>query len=162
MIRRFLAAFVLMLALPLAAHQQRSSISVISHNPRTSMLEVVHSIPLHDAEHALRSRDFESADVLGDIESRRAFARYVAERFSIADSSGEIELTLLGTEVEGASLLVYQEAPSPGSGAELLVNSQVLTDVWARQTNRVNLGIGTSVETLVFQAGSAAKSASLP
>ncbi len=162
MMRFFAAILMLLLAIPLAAHQQKNSISVISHNPRTEMLEVVHSIPLHDAEHALRVQGSRAPDIIGDLESRRAFARYVAARFQINAGSGPIPLTLLGTEIEGASLLVYQEASSPGPGSEISVNSQILTDIWARQLNRVNLGDGTNVETLVFRAGDGMKSAILP
>jgi hypothetical protein len=41
------------------------------------------------------------------------------------------------------------------------VNSQILTDVWARQENRVNLGGGTKVETFVFKAGDTPQEADL-
>lgn len=162
MMRFLVMLFALMLALPALAHQQKNTISTISHNPRTEMLEVVHRVPLHDAEHALRNRGVRAPDILADINSRRAFARYVTERFQITQDEVTIPLILLGTEIEGANLLVYQEASSPGQGAQLRVNSQILTDVWARQENRVNIGAGTSVETLVFRAGDTFKSALLP
>nr|WP_281277373.1 hypothetical protein [Hankyongella ginsenosidimutans] len=42
-----------------------------------------------------------------------------------------------------------------------MVNSQILTDVWAKQENRVNLGSGTPVRTLIFHAGDAPKDATL-
>jgi hypothetical protein len=42
------------------------------------------------------------------------------------------------------------------------VNSQILTDVWARQENRVNIGAGTAVTTFVFAAGDAAQDTLLP
>lgn len=145
-----------------AAHQQQTTISVIAHNPRTQMLEVVHTVPLHDAEHALRMQGQRAPDILGNVESRRAFARYVAQRFSLAHGDEAIKLTLLGTQIEDGKLIVYQEGSSPGPGALLTANSQILTDVWAKQENRVNFGTGTSVETRVFHAGDGFKSALLP
>ena len=166
MIARFLAAAVLLigaaLSVPVAAHQQKTAISILSHNPRTGMLEVVHQVPIHDAEHALKSKGAKGADILADNESRRAFARYVAERFELTVRGDNVPLTLLGSEIEGGSLLIYQEASSPGPGAQLTVRSQILTDVWARQENRVNLGDGTNVETLIFRAGDRAKAGTLP
>ena len=39
----------------------------------------------------------------------------------------------------------------------IICNSQVLTDIWARQENRVNLGSGTRVETFIFTAGDSAQ-----
>lgn len=162
MTRLLVALMALLLAFPAAAHQQKTAISVLAHNPRTEMLEIVHRVPVHDAEYALKTRGLTAPDILNDIESRRAFARYIAQRFQVERESGPIELVLLGTEVEGRTLLIYQEAKSPGVGVELIVNSQILTDVWSRQVNRVNFGTGTSVETLVFREGDRAKSAVLP
>ena len=63
------------------------------------------------------------------------------------------ELSFVGSEVKGGSLWVYQEMPLPPSSSDVAINSQILTDVWARQENRVNLGGGTDVETLIFRAG---------
>ncbi len=157
-----LAALLLTIPVAVAAHQQKITISTVSHNARTGMLEVVHRVPLHDAEHVLRARGVRAPDIIDDLESRRAFARYVAERFELATEKGAFELILLGTEIEGATLIVLQEAPSPGPAAELTVRSQILTDVWSRQENRVNLGSGTEVETLIFRAGDDFKPARLP
>ncbi|MEO0872617.1 MAG: DUF6702 family protein [Pseudomonadota bacterium] len=156
------ALFALPLAGPVAAHQQKVTISTVEHNPRTGMLEVVHFIPLHDAQHALRSQGVSAPDIVNDVESRRAFARYVAARFSVEANGEPVELIVLGTDTEGGRLLVYQEAKSPGVGSDLLVHAQILTDVWARQENRVNLGTGTSVETLIFTSGDRPQEGLLP
>ncbi len=161
MLRWVAAILMLALAVPAAAHQQKAAITSVEHNPRSGLIEVVHTVPLHDAEHALRHQGKKGADLLGDIESRRAFARYAAERFSIAADGRELELVLLGTQVEGNSLLVLQEGPSPGVGTELTIRAQVLTDIWLRQTNSVNVGRGTSPETLVFRGGDGPKTAVL-
>jgi hypothetical protein len=135
---------------PLLAHQQKIAISTVSANPRTKRLEVVHQVPVHDAEHALRRQGQASADLVGSAESREAFARYVARRFDY-----------VGSEIRGGSLWVYQEAALPRAKAVLKVNSQILTDVWAKQENRVNLGSGAQVRTLIFHAGDPAKAAPL-
>lgn len=170
MIRLLFALSALLLAflqvVPAAAHQQKLTITTLAHNPRTGMLEVVHRVPLHDAEHALKTQGITAPDIIGDLESRRAFARYVEARFSVSQQDESqpraVPLTLLGTEIEGGNLMVYQEAPSPGQGTRLLVSSQILTDIWTRQENRVNLGAGTSVDTLIFRSGDRPKSAVLP
>ena len=151
----------LALALPASAHQQKTAISILSHNARTGMLEVVHRVPLHDAEHALKRRGIAAPDIIGDIPSRREFVRYVAERFTVTHEGEPVAFTLLGSEIDGGSLVMYQEAPSPGPGARLSVRSLILTDVWARQENRVNIGSGTQVATLIFRAGDPVRTAVL-
>ena len=99
-----LAAFIS--APPAAAHQQKLAISSVAHNPRTDMIEVVHRIPLHDAEHALKQQGVTAPDIIADLESRRAFARYAGRRFSVSVDGTPISFTLLGTEIEGANLMV--------------------------------------------------------
>lgn len=147
---------------PAAAHQQKITLSSVTHNEKSGLLEVIHRVPLHDAEHALEVQGVRAPDIVNDLESRRAVARYVAARFSVSHEGEPIAFTLLGTEIEGGRLVVYQEAVSPGAGATLTIRSQILTDVWARQENRVNLGSGTKVDTLVFANGDRAKLARLP
>ncbi len=163
MVHRWLMLLALVLA-PLGAgtalaHQQKFAITTIAANPRTGMIEIAHQVPVHDAEHALTvqrtgNADIHNPDIIGSAESREAFARYVARRF-LLQVNGEVVIPdLVGSEIDGGSLWVYQEIPIPAAGAvQLRVNSQILTDVWARQENRVNVGGGTSPVTFVFHAG---------
>ena len=152
----------LALAAPAQAHRQKITISTIAHNARTGMVEVVHRVPLHDAEHALKAQGVRAPDIINDLPSRRAFARYLAERFTVTAGGEAIAFTLLGSEIEGGNLIVLQEAPSPGSGAAITVLAQILTDYWPQQENRVNLGSGTNVKTLIFEPGDRSKLAVLP
>ncbi|MGY6550910.1 MAG: DUF6702 family protein [Erythrobacter sp.] len=154
---RLILALALLLAAPGAlvpalAHQQKLAVSTLSLNPRTDKLEVVHQVPVHDAEHALKHQGI-AADIVGSAESREAFARYVARRFTLETGGKPVALGYVGSEIKGGSLMVYQEAAKPRVGATMNVNSQILTDVWARQENRVNIGSGTKVQTLIFSAG---------
>lgn len=145
-----------------AAHQQKRAISTIAANPRSAKLEIMHQIPVHDAEHALRILGAPSPDVVGSEESRRAFAAYVAARFALEVDGAPLTLAFVGSQIEAGSLWVYQEAALPLPGAAIAVNSQILTDIWAEQENRVNLGARTKVRTLVFRGGDGAKAAGLP
>ncbi len=157
----FVLIAALIVAPPASAHQQKIVISTVEHNPRTGMLEVIHRVPLHDAEHALRVQGKSAADIIADTPSRREFARYTAERFVISHDEQLLELELLGSEIDGGHLVIYLEGPSPGAGALLVINSQILTDIWTRQVNRVNIGASTEPKTLIFEAGDSAKQAVL-
>lgn len=157
MIRRLALLLALLLAAPVLAHQQKLAVSTIAINPRTDKLEVVHQVPVHDAEHALKRQGI-AADIVASDASREAFARYVARRFTLEAGGRPVALDYVGSEVSGGSLMVYQEAAKPRAGASLRVNSQILTDVWARQENRVNIGRGTNVRTFVFTVNEPARS----
>lgn len=165
MIGRIALLIALLLCAPLVtpalAHQQKAAISTVSVNPRTDRLELVHQVPVHDAEHALRVQGAKVPDIVGSADSREAFARYVARRF-ILEVGGQVVIPYhVGSEIVGGSLMVYQDAPAPPPGASVWVNSQILTDVWSRQENRVNIGAGTQVTTFIFTAGDTPREAVL-
>ncbi len=167
LLRRLCLALALMLA-PLGgagialAHQQKIAISTLSLNPRTGMIEIAHQVPLHDAEHALRLRGETNPDIINSAKSREAFAAYVTRRFLLEVDGVAVQPSYVGSEINSGSLWVYQEVPAPAGGrAALRVNSQILTEVWARQENRVNVGGGTQPETFIFKAGEPAREALL-
>ena len=156
LLRRLLVCLALVLAplgagLPVHAHQQKRAISTLALNPRSGMIEMVHQVPVHDAEHALRAQGAKNPDIIGSATSREAFAAYVTRRFLLRIDGVPATPAYVGSEIKGGSLWVYQEAPAPAGGkAVLRFNSQILTDQWARQENRVNIGGGTKVRTFVF------------
>lgn len=167
MLRRLLLALALLLA-PLAgggsalAHQQKIAITTVALNARTGMIEIMHQVPLHDAEHALTAQGIRNPDIIGSSKSREQFAAYVTRRFLIAVDGTAVTPAYVGSEITGGSLWVYQEIPAPAAGkAALRINSQILTDIWARQENRVNIGGGTRPQTLLFKAGDPAREAML-
>jgi len=166
MLRRLLLALAPVLVLVLAplagggiasAHQQKIAISTIALNPRSGVIEIAHQVPVHDAEHALRAQGTKNADIIGSARSREAFARYVTRRFLLQVDCTLVEPAYVGSEITGGSLWVYQELPPPADAARAVLrfNSQILTDVWARQENRVNIGSGTRVQTFIFKSGAA-------
>ena len=170
MIRCLLVLLALVLA-PIgagtaAAHQQKFTISTVSLNHRTGMIEIAHQVPVHDAEHALvvqrtGNPNIHTPDIIGSEDSREAFARYVTRRFLLVVNDAIITPDYVGSEISGGSLWVYQETPAPEGETLIRVNSQILTDVWARQENRVNIGGGTSVQTFIFKSGDVAQTAPL-
>ncbi|MCL9982488.1 MAG: hypothetical protein NBV60_04955 [Erythrobacter sp.] len=151
------AALAAVLAAPALAHQQKRAISTVAINPRSGAIEIMHQVPVHDAEHALRVQGAQSPDIIGSAESREAFARYVAQRFVLAVDGVVAVPAYVGSEITGGSLWVYQELPAARAGTPIRINSQILTDVWALQENRVNIGSGAGVTTLIFTAGDAAQ-----
>ena len=160
-LRRLIVLVALLLSAPLMAHQQKIAISTLSVNPRTERLEIVHQVPVHDSEHALRRQGAKKPDIIGSADSREEFAAYVTRRFTIEIDGQSITPAYVGSEIDGGSLYIYQDAPAPRPGASIRINSQILTDVWARQENRVNISVGTGVTTFIFQAGSGPANATL-
>lgn len=165
MIRRVFLLLAALLApaltTPALAHQQKIAISTVALNPRTQRIELMHQVPVHDAEHALRVQGAETPDIVGSEASREAFARYVTRRFLLSVNGDVVTPDYVGSEIVGGSLWVYQDVPAPAAEVLITVNSQILTDIWARQENRVNIGGGTQVTTFIFAVGDSSREAVL-
>ena len=146
-----LFAVVLAASGDVLAHQQKAALTEILLNSRTGNIEVAHRFALHDAEHAVRSELGIDGDLYGSLDTRSAFAAYVADRFALTKPDGALlPLTVLGTEIKDGYLWVYQEAPAPDQLDALSVRHGALRDIWHDQVNRVNVKYGEEVQTVIF------------
>lgn len=144
-----LLALATTLAAPALAHRSPGALTTIAWNATSGQTEIVHRLHSHDAELGIGA-------VLGlpdlsllDMEARAQAALYVEGRFAIADASGELKLTLVGAELEGAYLLVYQEY-RPRLAGRIRVRSDMLREVFDTQVNLVNIEDNGAVHTLTF------------
>ena len=138
------------------AHQKKTAVTTVLFNERTGNIEIMHRFLIHDAEHAvkqIRGVSFgKGADIIASENTRQAFSEYVSERFSILDQNGELlELTLLGSEIDGNSIWVYQETPIPADLQSMTISHNALRDIWIEQVNRVNIERNKETGTLIFQ-----------
>lgn len=135
---------------PIYAHSQKAAITRVVFNPRTSNLEIMHRFLLHDAEHAVKEIFGGDADIIGMPETRIQFAEYVHNRFSITNGSNQkLELTLIGNEVEGKFLWVYQEVTIPNTKS-LTIEHNALRELWPSQINTVNIEGNSGLKTATF------------
>jgi len=141
-------------ALPAHAHRLKAAITTALFNPRTGNIEVMHRFYSHDAEHVLRTITGRGIDVLDDPADRRRFSAYVHERFELTGIGADLEpLSLVGAELDGDFLWVYQRTPVPESGLEgLEARFDAMRDLWPSQVNTLNVERGRRVRTLVFDA----------
>jgi len=116
----------------------------------------MHRFFRHDAEHALALIEGGQHDLIDSPAARTRFAAYVHERFEIAGIGVELApLMLVGAELEGEHLWVYQRTAVVDGLTGLDVRFDALRDVWPDQVNTVNVERGGSVRTLVFAAEAA-------
>ena len=156
-LRGLCALLLLSVAVSASAHQLQAALTTIELNPRSELVEIVHRFYAHDAEHALA----EVAGIEGDIRTDRAlqqaFGRYVARHFSLSDAEGRpLEPELVGAEVEGDFLWIYQQLPAKSFDRIARVGHDSLQEVWPDQENRVNLRRDDGVHTLILRSGDGA------
>lgn len=113
------ALWAVLAAEPATAHQLKVAITTALFNPRSGDIEVMHRFYRHDAEHALGVITGAGADIVDSERDRLKFAVYVHDHFALRGIGADLEpLTLVGAELDGEFLWVYQRTPHPMSCAD--------------------------------------------
>jgi len=138
-----------------AAHRMPGSLSTIKPNPNTGAIEVIHRLHNHDAELGVITILNDRSMTLEQLVGRAQLALYVEERFLVAaveDGSvgAPLSLELIGAELDGEFILVYQELKGE-MPPEIAVRNDILRDVFPDQVNHVNIAVGGEVRSLTFQ-----------
>lgn len=132
-----------------SSHEQKAVVSTVSLNQRTGLLEIVHRFSLHDVEHAVRDLGWRDSDILARVGDQQRFARLVTAQFSLT-LAHPLPLRLVGQELEGRYLWVYQEVEAAQDLTALTVSSTVLRDLWPNHRHMVNVTVSDELRTLVF------------
>jgi len=140
------------------AHRQKQTHSSIAWNGGNNILEITHRLHMHDAERALAVLGKINRPDLSSLKARALLALQIETQFKISDLDGDqIFIEILGAEIEGPHVYVYQEAKLSSKPDGLLILNQVLHDVYPDQMNHVNIEISDTVRTAVFASGDKAK-----
>ncbi|MEM1086129.1 MAG: DUF6702 family protein [Pseudomonadota bacterium] len=143
------------------AHKQKAAITEISFNLRSGTVEIAHRFIIHDAEHAISEVAGERRDLINDPEAQSLFADYVASHFDLSINGKLAQADLLGAEIDGGHIWIYQEAPAPIFVTRMALNQSALTEVWSGQINTVNVRTGGTVQTVSFSSDAGLKSLQL-
>ena len=154
LLRGFLLMGFLALATLLApaaqAHRQPEVETVIERGEGItgSVLKVTHRLHAHDAKRVLAVMPDAMSSDLEDPKNQARLALYAKRRFRF---EGTTESEMIGVEIDGNYLFIYQEHPVVASVA----SSTLLSDISPDWTNRVMVrGMGgTVVRTMIFRQG---------
>lgn len=137
------------------ADRQPVSLSTIKLNAQSGNVEIIHRLHSHDAELGIITAVGDRTLTLDKLVGRAQLALYVEERFVVARLTSEgvgapLDLELIGAEVDGEFVLVYQEFR--GDFPErFAIRNDILRDVFPEQINQVNIAVTGEVRSLVFQ-----------
>ncbi len=147
---RGIVAIVLLGVVSLSlAHRAPGSLTTIKWNQASERTEIIHRLHTHDAELGVGSSLGIPDLSVEEVEGRAMIAIYVEERFHIKSNGNEFQLELLGAELSGKYIFVYQESPSR-LARNILVRDDILRDAFPSQLNQVNIEDGDSVRSLFF------------
>jgi hypothetical protein len=137
---------------PALAHRSQSVLSMVTWNAATSTLEVSHRIHAHDAAVGLAILSGVETIDITQAPNQAQLMLYVEKRFSLSDGKSAIALSPLGAEIQSELVVLYQEAKCAAPPAELVIEDQILCDVFDGQTNLVNVKLAQRTRTLIFIA----------
>lgn len=134
------------------AHRTPGSLTTVEWNEATGRTEVIHRLHTHDAELGVGASLGLPDLSVEEMEGRAHIALYVEAHFHIKGVDGELNFELVGAELSGNDILVYQELPGrlPQS---VLIWDDILMEAFPAQLNQVNIKDGDSVNNLVFTKG---------
>ena len=141
------------------AHRQPTALTIIEFNPNTQITEVTHQLHAHEAAEILQRTAEHRSLPLESTEARARIALYAESKFAIinADSGEMLKLKLLGAQLDGESLFVFQEYEQKLE-MPLKVRNAILQDRYPDQVNTVNFKTETGmVHTITFSKGDRVK-----
>jgi len=141
-------------ALSYADHKP-GSLSTIKTGRESGSVEIIHRLHNHDAELGVIAALNDKSVTLDKLIGRAQLALYVEERFIVASVSdagvgAPLDLELIGAELDGEFILVYQEFNGE-LPSRIAVRDDILRDVFPDQVNQVNIATGGDVHSLVFR-----------
>lgn len=143
------AVAALGIALTSNAHREPGSLTTIKWNETSAKTEIVHRLHSHDAELGIGAVLNNPRLSVLNLEGRAYISLYVEQRFHIAGHDGELDLDLIGAELAGDYILIYQEyaARLPD---KISVRDGILRDAYPAQINQVNIEDGKATHSLTF------------
>ncbi len=147
----FLACFIAAVSV---ADRQPGSLSTIKTSPTTGNVEIIHRLHTHDAELGIITALGDRGLTLDKLDGRAQLALYVERRFVVAelmddDIGAPLAFELIGAELDGEFVLVYQEYEDE-LPARIAIRNEILRDVFPEQVNHVNIATTGSVRSLTF------------
>ena len=129
---------------PAWAHRAHVSLTRVLPNPRAGTWEFVHAIHIHDAITALPAwLPGEEPNPASD-RARARIALEVERRFTWTGPDGKPLLpTMVGAELSGDDVAVYQELPAPRAPGVYSVSCDLLQEVFPDQQNVVQFAVVT-------------------
>ena len=145
-----IVAFALMgMVSSVMAHRAPGSLTTIKWNEASGRTEIIHRLHNHDAELGIGSSLNITDLSVEDVEGRAHIALYIEEHFHIKSGEKVLSLELIGAELSGNYILVYQEFLSR-LPKKILIHDNILRDKFPAQTNQVNIEDGDIVHSLIF------------
>ncbi len=113
-------------------------------------LEVIHTLQLSAAQRLLyKAKVIDKNDLTG-LKARAQAALYTSERFELKADDKTIPLDILGAEIAGGHLYIYQTGTLSALPETWSAQNSILRDLSPRFDNLINVPTADGIRTIVF------------
>ncbi len=155
-----LAAICAMPALPAYAHREKTTVSDVVWSEADGFLYATHKFHLHQTEVSLFEAGITHSAKFESLRARAELALYVEKNFVLQMLNGErLPLEILGAEIEGRDVYVYQQAKLRRAPEGLIVTANLLRGIIPGQINHVDINIFGKINSLAFRGKDGPKKA---
>ncbi len=124
------------------AHRAHVTLTRLQANPRAGTWELVHSLHYHDAAQVLARLAGGRRVEPTAVEGRARLALELERCFRILGPDGKpLSIATVGAELEGDSVLVYQELPAPPARGTYTVECTLFQEVFPGQLNNLSVDL---------------------
>jgi len=145
-----LCAVGVALTSPAAAHEAARVETEVKLNADET-LDVTHVLQLSAAQRLLFKAGIIDKNDMTGLKARAQAALYASERFELNADAERIELNILGAEVQGGHLYIYQTGVLNAVPKTWSARNLILRDLSPRFDNMVNVPTEDGIHTLVFR-----------
>lgn len=142
-----------LLCAQVGAHRELESLTTMTRNPRSQVIEVVHRIHQHDAQEVLNKLpglDRDARDI-GTVKGQAHIALMVEQAFQINNNDQDVEMKLVGATLDTDFVLVFQEFVQPRE-QKLTIRFPLFSDIFTDYISRVTLLVGGIKKTVFFDS----------
>jgi len=136
-------------AAPVAAHDAPRVETVVKLSA-AGELDVTHTLQLSAAQRLLFKAGVIDKNDMTGLRARAQAALYASERFELNANGDPIELEILGAEIGGGHLYIYQTGNLAALPDSWSARNSILRDLSPRFDNVVNVPTTEGIRTIVF------------
>jgi hypothetical protein len=141
-----------LLSTPAAAHREKTTLSEVVWDEESGFLYVTHSFHTHEAEQALFEAGLISTPKFESLRARAQLAIYTETQFALQTLTKQaIGLELLGAEIDGPDIFVFQQAKMDAPPKGLFITCTLLRGLIPDQINHVDIRLAGPTRSLDFR-----------
>ncbi len=142
------------------SHREKNMVIETLWSPKNELLYASHKFHLHQTEVSLFEAGITHSAKFESLRARAELALYVEKNFTIESLEGTpLPLEVLGAEIEGRDVWVYQQARLNTAPKGLIVTCDLLRGIIPNQINHVDVKLGGKTHSLAFSGNDGPKKA---